>query len=123
MRKHAERERLREAQRAATHIPAAGDAKSIITCRVSLLDGTDVSVDLPEKAKGQELFDQIMYHLDLIESDYFGLRFMDPSQVARWLDGTKSIKKQIKIGSPYCLHLRVKFYSSELNNLREELTR
>lgn len=47
MRKHAEKERLREAQRAATHIPAAGDAKSIITCRVSLLDGTDVSVDLP----------------------------------------------------------------------------
>ncbi|KAF3824537.1 hypothetical protein GH733_008822, partial [Mirounga leonina] len=88
MRKHAEKERLREAQRAATHIPAAGDSKSIITCRVSLLDGTDVSVDLPH-----------------------------------WLDGTKSIKKQVKIGSPYCLHLRVKFYSSEPNNLREELTR
>ncbi|XP_052057049.1 band 4.1-like protein 5 isoform X2 [Apodemus sylvaticus] len=123
MRKHAEKERLREAQRAATHIPAAGDAKSIITCRVSLLDGTDVSVDLPKKAKGQELLDQIMYHLDLIESDYFGLRFMDSAQVAHWLDGTKSIKKQVKIGSPYCLHLRVKFYSSEPNNLREELTR
>ncbi|XP_049629103.1 band 4.1-like protein 5 isoform X2 [Suncus etruscus] len=123
MRKHAEKERLREAQRASTHIPAAGDAKSIITCRVSLLDGTDVSVDLPKKAKGQELFDQIMYHLDLIESDYFGLRFMDSAQVAHWLDGTKSIKKQVKIGSPYCLHLRVKFYSSEPNNLREELTR
>ncbi|XP_059136213.1 band 4.1-like protein 5 [Peromyscus eremicus] len=123
MRRHAEKERLREAQRAATHIPAAGDAKSIITCRVSLLDGTDVSVDLPKKAKGQELFDQIMYHLDLIESDYFGLRFMDSAQVAHWLDSTKSIKKQVKIGSPYCLHLRVKFYSSEPNNLREELTR
>ncbi|XP_006868791.1 PREDICTED: band 4.1-like protein 5 isoform X1 [Chrysochloris asiatica] len=123
MRKHAEKERLREAQRAPTHIPAAGDSKSIITCRVSLLDGTDVSVDLQKKAKGQELFDQIMYHLDLIESDYFGLRFMDSAQVAHWLDGTKSIKKQVKIGSPYCLHLRVKFYSSEPNNLREELTR
>ncbi|XP_036742448.2 band 4.1-like protein 5 isoform X1 [Manis pentadactyla] len=123
MRKHAEKERLREAQRAAIHIPASGDAKSVITCRVSLLDGTDVSVDLPKKAKGQELFDQIMYHLDLIESDYFGLRFMDSAQVAHWLDGTKSIKKQVKIGSPYCLHLRVKFYSSEPNNLREELTR
>nr|XP_020818767.1 band 4.1-like protein 5 isoform X2 [Phascolarctos cinereus] len=123
IRKHAEKERLREAQRAATHIPAAGDAKSIITCRVSLLDGTDVSVDLPKKAKGQALFDQIMYHLDLIESDYFGLRFMDSAQVAHWLDSTKSIKKQVKIGSPYCLHLRVKFYSSEPNNLREELTR
>uniref|UniRef100_A0A8C9EI60 Erythrocyte membrane protein band 4.1 like 5 n=1 Tax=Pavo cristatus TaxID=9049 RepID=A0A8C9EI60_PAVCR len=111
MRRHAERERLREAQRAATHIPAAGDARSVITCRVALLDGTDVSVDLPKKAKGQLLFEQIMYHLDLIESDYFGLRFMDSAQVA------------VSIGPPYCLHFRVKFYSSEPNNLREELTR
>uniref|UniRef100_A0A7N5ZZT7 FERM domain-containing protein n=1 Tax=Anabas testudineus TaxID=64144 RepID=A0A7N5ZZT7_ANATE len=123
IRKHAEKARLREAQRATTHIPAAGDAKSIITCRVSLLDGTDVSVDLPKKAKGEELFDQIMYHLDIIEKDYFGLRFMDSAQVPHWLDVTKSIKKQVKIGPPYCLHMRVKFYSSEPNNLHEELTR
>ncbi|XP_032046035.1 band 4.1-like protein 5 isoform X3 [Aythya fuligula] len=122
-RRHAERERLREAQRAATHIPAAGEARAVLTCRVALLDGTDVSVELPKKAKGQLLFEQIMYHLDLIESDYFGLRFMDSAQVAHWLDNTKSIKKQVKIGPPYCLHFRVKFYSSEPNNLREELTR
>ncbi|KAM3835922.1 band 4.1-like protein 5 [Diretmus argenteus] len=123
IRKHAEKARLREAQRATTHIPAAGDATSIITCRVSLLDGTDVSVDLPKKAKGEELFDQIMYHLDIVEKDYFGLRFMDSAQVPHWLDVTKSIKKQVKIGPPYCLHMRVKFYSSEPNNLHEELTR
>ncbi|XP_051564671.1 band 4.1-like protein 5 isoform X2 [Myxocyprinus asiaticus] len=123
IRKHAEKSRLREAQRATTHIPAAGDAKSIITCRVSLLDGTDVSVDLPKKAKGVELFDQIMYHLDVVEKDYFGLRFMDSAQVPHWLDVTKSIKKQVIIGPPYCLHMRVKFYSSEPNNLHEELTR
>ncbi|KAL7881313.1 hypothetical protein AOLI_G00081610 [Acnodon oligacanthus] len=122
-RKAAERARLREAQRANTHIPAAGDTKNIITCRVSLLDGTDVSVDLPKKAKGEELFDQIMYHLDIVEKDYFGLRFMDSAQVPHWLDVTKSIKKQVKIGPPYCLHMRVKFYSSEPNNLHEELTR
>ncbi|XP_058890063.1 band 4.1-like protein 5 isoform X3 [Acipenser ruthenus] len=123
IRKHAQKEHLRQGQRASTHIPAAGEAKSIITCRVSLLDGTDVSVDLPKKAKGEELFEQIMYHLDLIEKDYFGLRFMDSAQVPHWLDNTKSIKKQVKIGPPYCLHLRVKFYSSEPNNLHEELTR
>ncbi|XP_047457187.1 band 4.1-like protein 5 isoform X1 [Mugil cephalus] len=123
IRKHAEKARLREAQRATTHIPAAGDAQSIITCRVSLLDGTDVSVDLPKKAKGEELFEQIMYHLDIVEKDYFGLRFMDSAQVPHWLDVTKSIKKQVKIGPPYCLHMRVKFYSSEPNNLHEELTR
>lgn len=34
-----------------------------------------------KKAKGEELFDQIMYHLDIIEKDYFGLRFMDSAQV------------------------------------------
>lgn len=34
-----------------------------------------------KNAKGQDLFDQIMYHLDLVEADYFGLQFMDPEQV------------------------------------------
>lgn len=32
---------------ATVHIPAGGAARSTITCRVLLLDGTDVSVDLP----------------------------------------------------------------------------
>ncbi|KAJ8289290.1 hypothetical protein COCON_G00019490 [Conger conger] len=108
---------------AVVHIPAAGNAKSVITCRVLLLDGSDANVDLPKKAKGQDLFDQIMFHLDLGEADYFGLQYMDPEQVSHWLDGTKPIKKQIKNGPPYTLYFRVKFYSSEPNNLHEELTR
>lgn len=29
------------------HIPAAGNTKAAITCRVLLLDGSDVSVELP----------------------------------------------------------------------------
>lgn len=29
------------------HIPAAGNSKTAITCRVLLLDGSDVSVELP----------------------------------------------------------------------------
>uniref|UniRef100_A0A671MCK2 Erythrocyte membrane protein band 4.1 like 4B n=1 Tax=Sinocyclocheilus anshuiensis TaxID=1608454 RepID=A0A671MCK2_9TELE len=74
-------------------------------------------------SKGQDLFDQIMYHLDLVEADYFGLQFMDPEQVAQWLDAAKPIKKQIRFGPPYRLFLRVKFYSSEPNNLHEEFTR
>uniref|UniRef100_H3B2H9 Erythrocyte membrane protein band 4.1 like 5 n=1 Tax=Latimeria chalumnae TaxID=7897 RepID=H3B2H9_LATCH len=127
MRKHAEEKKWRgEAQRAQMHISAAGDAKSIITCRVSLLDGSDVSVDLPKKAKGQELFDEIMGHLDLIERDYFGLRFMDSAQVPHFIEGIMYVreKRELRIfGPPYCLHLRVKFYSSEPNNLRDELTR
>uniref|UniRef100_A0A8C4ZJ19 Erythrocyte membrane protein band 4.1 like 4B n=1 Tax=Gadus morhua TaxID=8049 RepID=A0A8C4ZJ19_GADMO len=95
---------------AAVHIPATGTARTTITCRVLLLDGSDVNVDLPSKSKGQELFDQIIYHLDLVEADYFGLQYMDSEQV--------SVN-----GPPYRLFFRVKFYSSEPNNLHEEFTR
>ena len=35
---------------AAVHIPAAGTARTAITCRVLLLDGSDVNVDLPVSA-------------------------------------------------------------------------
>ncbi|XP_072572326.1 band 4.1-like protein 4B isoform X3 [Paramormyrops kingsleyae] len=108
---------------AVVHIPAAGNNKSVMTCRVLLLDGSDVNVDLPKKAKGQDLFDQIVYHLDLVEADYFGLQFMDSEQISHWLDTTKSIRKQIRTGPPFTLYFRVKFYSSEPNNLREEFTR
>ncbi|XP_041104154.1 band 4.1-like protein 4B isoform X1 [Polyodon spathula] len=108
---------------AVVHIPAAGNSKSVLTCRVLLLDGTDVSVDLPKNADGQDLFEQILFHLDLVEVDYFGLQYMDAEQVSHWLDYTKPIKKQIKNGPPYTLHFRIKFYSSEPNNLHEEFTR
>ncbi|XP_019126073.1 band 4.1-like protein 4B [Larimichthys crocea] len=108
---------------ASVHIPAAGTARTTITCRVLLLDGSDVNVDLPSKSKGQDLFDQIMYHIDLVETDYFGLQYMDIEQVSHWLDMSKLIKKQIRDGPPYRLFFRVKFYSSEPNNLREEFTR
>ncbi|KAJ6657814.1 hypothetical protein lerEdw1_001864 [Lerista edwardsae] len=74
-------------------------------------------------AKGQDLFDQIIYYLDLVETDYFGLQFMDTSQMVHWLDHSKPIKKQIKIGPPYMLYFRIKYYSSEPNNLHEEFTR
>uniref|UniRef100_V5I7R5 Moesin/ezrin/radixin homolog 1 n=1 Tax=Anoplophora glabripennis TaxID=217634 RepID=V5I7R5_ANOGL len=97
--------------------------KNLIQCRVILLDGTDLSVELSKKAKARDLYEQVFYSLDLIEKDYFGLQFTDANHVKHWLDPTKPIKKQIKIGPPYTLRLKVKFYSSEPNNLREELTR
>ncbi|XP_050316156.1 band 4.1-like protein 5 [Anthonomus grandis grandis] len=97
--------------------------KNLIQCKVVLLDGTDLSVELSKKAKARDLYEQVFYSLDLIEKDYFGLQFTDANHVKHWLDPTKTIKKQIKIGPPYTIRLKVKFYSSEPNNLREELTR
>ncbi|XP_058451764.1 band 4.1-like protein 5 [Malaya genurostris] len=97
--------------------------KNLVPCRVILLDNTDLSVDLTKKALANDLYEQVFYSLDLIEKDYFGLQYTDANNVKHWLDPTKAIKKQVKIGPPYTLRLKVKFYSSEPNILREELTR
>lgn len=97
--------------------------KHLIQCKVMLLDDTDLSINLSKKASANDLYEQVFYSLDLIEKDYFGLQFTDTNNVKHWLDPTKTIKKQVKIGPPYTLRLKVKFYSSEPNNLREELTR
>nr|XP_012139816.1 PREDICTED: band 4.1-like protein 4 isoform X2 [Megachile rotundata] len=58
---------------------------------------------------------------NLQSSKFFN--YTDSNNVQHWLDPTKPIKKQVKIGPPYTLRLKVKFYSSEPNTLREELTR
>lgn len=115
-----------QASSSGIHIPAPDGTKGkdVLTTRVVLLDGTDISVDVRKKAVGEELYNQVIrFHLDLVEEDYFGLQFMDANQVPHWLDKTKAIKKQVRIGPPYTFHFRVKFYSSEPNMLQEELTR
>ncbi|XP_072028599.1 uncharacterized protein [Amphiura filiformis] len=103
-------------------VPATKN-KHFVICRVMFLDGTDKTYEIHKNAKSKELFEQVLYSLDIVEKDYFGLSFMDAMQVQHWLDPTKTVKKQIKIGPPYTLRFRVKFYSSEPNNLHEELTR
>ncbi|XP_071493670.1 uncharacterized protein [Diadema antillarum] len=124
-----------------THVHVPSRNKNVLVCRVIFLDGTDKTFEVKKQAKAKELFDQVYYSLDVIEKDYFGLSYMDTQQVQyeeanvpygysiptreneHWLDPTKTIKKQVKIGPPYTLRFRVKFYSSEPNNLHEEFTR
>ncbi|TRY79132.1 hypothetical protein TCAL_09043 [Tigriopus californicus] len=84
---------------------------------------TPIAQNPQKKATGQMLQEQVNYHLDLIEKDYFGLQYTDPYNVPHWLDPTKVVKKQVKIGPAYTFRMRIKFYSSEPNNLREEITR
>jgi hypothetical protein len=97
--------------------------KDSIECAVFFLDNTQEHFFLPKKSLASKLYEQVYYHLDLIETDYFGLQFSDIHNVKHWLDPTKPIKKQSKIGPPYQFFFRVKFYTAEPNNLKEELTR
>ncbi|KAG1682912.1 FERM domain-containing protein 3 [Nymphon striatum] len=73
--------------------------------------------------KGQSLLDYVCTSLNLLERDYFGLRYLDRSGQRHWLDPTKNIHKQIKGMFPFIFCFRVKFYPPEPHKLKEELTR
>ncbi|XP_053204049.1 band 4.1-like protein 5 [Panonychus citri] len=98
--------------------------KNYIHCKIILLDGTNLTAYVHKKAKGDELFNEVIGHLSLkAEFDYFGLQYTDTTSVQHWLDLTKLVKKQITIGPPYTFHMRVKFYSSDPNGLKDEYVR
>ncbi|RWS17246.1 FERM domain containing protein-like protein [Dinothrombium tinctorium] len=100
------------------------NSKNCIHCQILLLDGSDVTIYIGKKALGGELFDALCSQINLKqETDYFGLQYTDHTSVQHWLDYTKSVRKQVKIGPPFTFHLRVKFYSSDPNNLKDEYVR
>ena len=43
---------------------------------------------------GYELLECVFNHLDIVETDYFGLQYTDETGTSRWIDAGKSIKKQ-----------------------------
>uniref|UniRef100_A0A8C7DR92 Protein 4.1 n=1 Tax=Oncorhynchus kisutch TaxID=8019 RepID=A0A8C7DR92_ONCKI len=61
-------------------------------------------------------------HLNLLERDYFGLTFYDTDNTKNWLDPSKEIKKQIRIGS-WHFGFAVKFYPPDPSQLTEDITR
>uniref|UniRef100_A0A8L0DR07 protein-tyrosine-phosphatase n=1 Tax=Oncorhynchus mykiss TaxID=8022 RepID=A0A8L0DR07_ONCMY len=95
-----------------------------VVCNVLLLDNTVQAFKVNKHDQGQVLLDVVFKHLELTESDYFGLQLAnDSSDSQRWLDPTKPIRKQFKRGSPHSLNLRVKFFVTDPSKLQEEYTR
>ncbi|KPM07263.1 FERM domain-containing protein 3 [Sarcoptes scabiei] len=115
-------------------------------CTIKLLDDEEVvQTNFQKEQKGQFLLDYVFKMLNLLERDYFGLRFVDPNnQRVRipflnylitednfsidyskvWLDPTKLIYKQVKnITPPIIFCFRVKYYPANPTTLKEELTR
>ncbi|XP_049579151.1 FERM domain-containing protein 5 isoform X1 [Syngnathus scovelli] len=93
------------------------------SCTVRLLDDSEYTCTIQRDAKGQYLFDLICHHLNLLEKDYFGIRYVDPDKQRHWLELTRSIAKQMKSQPPFTMCLRVKFYPPDPAALKEEITR
>ncbi|XP_078386257.1 FERM domain-containing protein 5 isoform X1 [Cetorhinus maximus] len=92
-------------------------------CTVRLLDDSEYSCTIQRDAKGHYLIDLLCHHMNLLEKDYFGIRFVDPEKQRHWLDISKSIIKQMKSQPPYTMCFRVKFYPTDPSALKEEITR
>ncbi|XP_034446542.1 band 4.1-like protein 1 isoform X2 [Hippoglossus hippoglossus] len=93
-----------------------------VPVKVTLLDGSDYETGVEKFARGQTLLDMVCGHLNLLERDYFGLSFQDTDNSKNWLDPSKEIKKQIRVGS-WIMGFSVKFYPPDPSVLIEDITR
>ncbi|KAK2822680.1 hypothetical protein Q5P01_022745 [Channa striata] len=94
----------------------------IMQCKVTLLDGSDYTLNVEKRAKGQVLLEKVCDHLNLLEKDYFGITYRDAENQKNWLDPTKELKKQIRTG-PWNFAFNVKFYPPDPSQLTEDITR
>uniref|UniRef100_H2Z2Q2 Tyrosine-protein phosphatase n=1 Tax=Ciona savignyi TaxID=51511 RepID=H2Z2Q2_CIOSA len=98
--------------------------QSSVDISVMLLDHTEVVLKVNKRDRGQVLLDKVFQHLRVAEIKFFGLQFPnDVPDTMRWLDPSKSIRKQFKRGYPYILFFRVKFYATDLSTMKDEFTR
>ncbi|XP_042871890.1 band 4.1-like protein 4A isoform X2 [Penaeus japonicus] len=100
-----------------------GDKTRTYHCKVVLLDEQELIQEIQDTTTGQDLLDTVFKHLNLLETAYFGLRYLDPTNQTHWLDPAKKVVKQLKGTSPFTLYFSVKFYAADPTKLVEEITR
>ncbi|XP_025752781.1 FERM domain-containing protein 3 isoform X2 [Oreochromis niloticus] len=94
-----------------------------ILCTIRLLDDSEISCSIQRDTRGQFLLDHVCNHYNLLEKDYFGIRYVDPEKQRHWLEPNKPVVRQMKSQQPYTMCFRVKFYPHEPMKIKEELTR
>lgn len=100
-------------------------------CEVLLLDESKLTLTtqhqgIKKSTKGSVVLDHVFRHVNLVEIDYFGLRYCDRSHQTYWLDPAKTLaehKELINTGPPYTLYFGIKFYAEDPCKLKEEITR
>ncbi|KAM9507510.1 band 4.1-like protein 4A isoform 3-T3 [Guaruba guarouba] len=100
-------------------------------CEVLLLDESKLTLTtqqqgIKKSTKGSVVLGYVFRHLNLVEIDYFGLRYCDRTHQTYWLDPAKTLaehKELINTGPPYTLYFGIKFYAEDPCKLKEEITR
>ncbi|XP_050681938.1 FERM domain-containing protein 5 [Leptidea sinapis] len=101
-----------------------GDSNIVYKCTVRLLEDTEIlECEFHPSYKGKFLLEHVCQQLNLSETDYFGLRYVDSNGQRHWLHLAKLILKQVKDASPILFSFRVKFYPPNPLLLKEDVTR
>ncbi|XP_007619835.1 FERM, ARHGEF and pleckstrin domain-containing protein 1 isoform X2 [Cricetulus griseus] len=103
--------------------PPPTPSGKLMTVKIQMLDDTQETFEVPQRAPGKVLLDAVCNHLNLVEGDYFGLEFPDHKKIMVWLDLLKPIAKQIRRPKHVVVKFVVKFFPPDHTQLQEELTR
>ncbi|CAF0727311.1 unnamed protein product [Rotaria sordida] len=97
-----------------------GKTSKQISCKVRMLDDQELPFHIDPKATGQDLFTTVCSYIDLLETDYFALEYLDSRRNTCWLEMDKPVLKQVtETKFSFC----VKFYTPDPGQLEEEFTR
>lgn len=98
-----------------------GQKRKQIIIQIVMLDDQEVPFQIDTKLIGKDLISLVYQYLKLIESDYFGLEYIDLKEKKCWLDYDKPVSKQVQNNAK--LLFCVKFYTPDPGQLEEEYTR
>ncbi|KAL3311608.1 hypothetical protein Ciccas_009811 [Cichlidogyrus casuarinus] len=96
--------------------------KSDIECRIVHLDDEEYIFYVPKDAKASQVYDSYYSYIGLNQDqDYFGLKNAEDN----WIDPVHKLRKQIEGNGKFAvkIFLRVKFFSSDPQNIQDELAR
>ncbi|XP_014209434.1 FERM domain-containing protein 5-like isoform X2 [Copidosoma floridanum] len=100
------------------------DVTVLYRATIRLLDDTEIiHCDFQPQHKGKYILEYVCKQLNILETDYFGLRYVDNSRQRHWLDLAKTAIKQVKDMDPILFSFRVKFYPPDPLRLKEDITR
>ncbi|XP_011498240.1 PREDICTED: FERM domain-containing protein 5-like [Ceratosolen solmsi marchali] len=100
------------------------DVTVVHRATIRLLDDAEIlHCDFQPQHKGKYILEYVCKQLNILETDYFGLRYVDSCRQRHWLDLAKTAIKQVKDTEPILFSFRVKFYPPDPLRLKEEITR
>ncbi|XP_033212753.1 FERM domain-containing protein 5 isoform X2 [Belonocnema kinseyi] len=100
------------------------DVTVVHRATIRLLDDAEIiHCDFQPQDKGRQILEYVCKQLNILETDYFGLRYVDHCRQRHWLDLAKTAIKQVKDMDSILFSFRVKFYPPDPLRLKEEITR